>query len=70
MGVPKSMIDKFPPHIQKQIRSQFASKTRMEEIDSLQASLRMHTLTKYANGQTNRPLKIKGLKGIADMLGK
>ena len=32
MGIPKSMIDKFPPHIQKQIRSQFASKTRMEEI--------------------------------------
>jgi hypothetical protein len=36
--------------------------------DSLQTSLRMHTLTKHAN--TNRPLKIKGLKGIADMLGK
>lgn len=32
MGVPKSMIDKFPPHIQKQIREQFANKTRMEEI--------------------------------------
>lgn len=32
MGVPKSMIDKFPPHIQKQIRSQFVNKTRMEEI--------------------------------------
>lgn len=32
MGIPKSMIDAFPPHIQKQIRSQFASKTRMEEI--------------------------------------
>ena len=32
MGISKSMIDKFPPHIQKQIRSQFASKTRMEEI--------------------------------------
>ena len=36
--------------------------------DSLQTSLRMHTLTKHANA--NRPLKIKGLKGIADMLGK
>ena len=32
MGVPKSMIDAFPPHIQKQIRSQFSKKTRMEEI--------------------------------------
>ena len=32
MGIPKSMIGKFPSHIQKQIRSQFASKTRMEEI--------------------------------------
>lgn len=36
--------------------------------DSLQTSLRMHTLTKHANA--NRPLKIKGLKGIADMRGK
>ena len=32
MGISKSMIDAFPPHIQKQIRSQFAEKTRMEEI--------------------------------------
>ena len=32
MGISKSMIDAFPPHIQKQIRSQFANKTRMEEI--------------------------------------
>lgn len=36
--------------------------------DSLQTSLRMHTLTKHANA--NRPLKIRGLKGIADMLGE
>ena len=36
--------------------------------DSLQTSLRMHTLTKHANA--NRPLKIRGLKGIADMLDK
>lgn len=36
--------------------------------DSLQTSLRMHTLTKHANA--NRPLKIKGLKGVAEMLGK
>lgn len=32
MGIPKSMIGAFPPHIQKQIRSQFSKKTRMEEI--------------------------------------
>jgi hypothetical protein len=32
MGSSKSMIDKFPPHIQKQIRSQLAKKTRLEEI--------------------------------------
>lgn len=32
MGISKNMIDKFPPHIQQQIRSQFANKTRMEEI--------------------------------------
>ena len=36
--------------------------------DSLQTSLRMHTLTKHA--KASRPLKIRGLKGIADMLGK
>ena len=36
--------------------------------DSLQTSLRMHTLTKHA--KASRPLKIKGLKGIADMLDK
>lgn len=32
MGISKSEIDKFPPHIQKQIRGQFAEKTRMEEL--------------------------------------
>lgn len=32
MGIPKNMIDKFPPHIQKQINRQLAKKTRMEEI--------------------------------------
>lgn len=36
--------------------------------DSLQTSLRMHTLTKHANA--NRPLKIRGLKGITGVLGK
>lgn len=38
--------------------------------DSLQTSLRMHTLTKHADDHTNRPLKIRGLKGIAGMFGK
>ena len=38
--------------------------------NSLQASIRMHTLTKHVSNHGNRPLKIKGLKGIADMLGK
>lgn len=32
MGISKSTIDAFPSHIQKQIRSQLAKKTRMEEI--------------------------------------
>ena len=32
MGIPKSMIDKFPPHIQQQINRQLAKKTRMEEL--------------------------------------
>ena len=38
--------------------------------NSLQSSLRMYTLTKYADDHTNRPLKIRGLKGITGMLGK
>lgn len=37
--------------------------------NSLQSSLRMYTLTKYASDHT-RPLKIRGLKGIAGMFGK
>lgn len=32
MGISKSVIDKFPPHIQHQIKSQLAKKTRIEEI--------------------------------------
>lgn len=32
MGIPKSAIDAFPPHIQQQINRQLAKKTRMEEI--------------------------------------
>ena len=37
--------------------------------NSLQSSLRMYTLTKYASDHT-RPLKIRGLKGITGVLGK
>ena len=37
--------------------------------NSLQSSLRMYTLTKYASDHT-RPLKIRGLKGITGMLGR
>lgn len=32
MGIPKSMIDKFPPHIQQQINRQLAKKTRLEDV--------------------------------------
>lgn len=32
MRIPKSAIDKFPPHVQKQINRQLAKKTRLEEI--------------------------------------
>lgn len=38
--------------------------------NSLQSSLRMYALTKYADDHTSRPLKIRGLKGITGMLGK
>lgn len=38
--------------------------------NSLQSSLRMYTLTKYADDHTSRPLKIRGLKGITGMFGK
>ena len=37
--------------------------------NSLQSSLRMYTLTKYASDNA-RPLKIRGLKGISGVLGK
>lgn len=50
MGIPKSMIDKFPPHIQKQIRSQFAGKTRMEEIAEEENPEKK---SKYSSAKTN-----------------
>lgn len=37
--------------------------------NSLQSSLRMYTLTKYASDHA-RPLKIRGLKSISGILGK
>lgn len=50
MGIPKSMIDKFPPHIQKQIRSQFASKTRMEELADEE---NIEKKSKYSSAKTD-----------------
>lgn len=50
MGVPKSVIDKFPPHIQKQIRSQFANKTRMEEIADEE---NIEKKSKYSSAKTD-----------------
>lgn len=38
--------------------------------NSLQSSLRMYTLTKYADDHASRPLKIRGLKGITGVFGK
>lgn len=50
MGISKSMIDKFPPHIQKQIRGQFASKTRMEEIADEE---NVEKKSKYSSAKTD-----------------
>ena len=40
MGIPRSAIDKFPPHVQKQINRQLAKKTRLEEIVSTNRTYR------------------------------
>ena len=50
MGIPKSMIDAFPPHIQQQIRSQFANKTRMEEIADEE---NIEKKSKYSSAKTD-----------------
>lgn len=50
MGIPKSMIDKFPPHIQKQINRQFAKKTRMEEIAGEE---NVEKKSKYSSAKTD-----------------
>ena len=44
------MIDKFPPHIQKQINRQFASKTRMEEIADEE---NIEKKSKYSSAKTD-----------------
>ena len=50
MGIPKSMIDKFPPHIQQQIRSQFSEKTRMEELAGEE---NLEKKSKYSSAKTD-----------------
>lgn len=50
MGMSKSMIDAFPPHIQKQIRSQFSQKTRMEEIADEE---NVEKKSKYSSAKTD-----------------
>ena len=44
------MIDVFPPHIQKQIRSQLANKTRMEEIADEE---NVEKKSKYSSAKTD-----------------
>lgn len=50
MGIPKSMIDKFPSHIQKQINRQLVSKTRMEEIAEEE---NIEKKSKYSSAKTD-----------------
>lgn len=50
MGIPKSAIDAFPPHIQQQINRQFASKTRMEEIADEE---NIEKKSKYSSAKTD-----------------
>lgn len=50
MGIPKSMIDAFPLHIQKQIKSQLAKKTRMEEIVGEE---KVEKESKYSSAKTD-----------------
>ena len=50
MGISKSMIDKFPPHIQKQINRQLAKKTRMEEIADEE---NVEKKSKYSSAKTD-----------------
>ena len=44
------MIDAFPPHVQRQIRNQFAKKTRMEEITDKE---NIEKKSKYSSAKTD-----------------
>lgn len=50
MGISKSEIDKFLPHIQKQINRQLAKKTRMEEIAEVDEPEKK---SKYSSAKTD-----------------
>lgn len=50
MGIPRSAIDAFPPHIQQQIKSQLAKKTRMEEITDEE---NVEKKSKYSSAKTD-----------------
>lgn len=50
MGIPKSAIDKFPLHVQKQINRQLAKKTRMEEIAEEE---NVEKKSKYSSAKTD-----------------
>lgn len=50
MGIPKSAIDAFPQHIQQQIKSQLAKKTRMEEIADEE---NLEKKSKYSSAKTD-----------------
>lgn len=50
MGIPRSMINKFPPHIQKQINRQLAKKTHMEEIADEE---NIEKKSKYSSAKTD-----------------
>lgn len=50
MGISKNMIDAFPPHVQRQIRNQFAKKTRMEEITDKE---NIEKKSKYSSAKTD-----------------
>lgn len=50
MGISKSVIDAFPLHIQQQIKSQLAKKTRMEEIVDEE---NLEKKSKYSSAKTD-----------------
>lgn len=50
MGISKSAIDAFPPHIQKQIKSQLSKKTRLEVIADEE---NIEKKSKYSSAKTD-----------------